>query len=466
VSPTTPTCDVRVERSRRGARARARRRAQRGFTLIELTIALLAGLIVALAIMGLSRDSTRTFHEEMRASSAEANLRTAVDRLRSDLSRAAYMSTGDIQNDPMIARAPGAGVVPGFAGLSQLSAIQLFPATSAVNGLTLSGRNGVDPVALQIGGNMTSTDQFAGSLQPAVAGGCEQIFLNPQTPAMFRVLNSASPASELNNLFQPVPNGVNAQFMVRVFDKSGHSQFLVTCPGVPTGLLGGAPNWQPFVLVAPATPVLTAKDTNGVSSLTGFSSGDLWVNPVQIVRWEIMAAANEPAQYTSSPLGGQPLAPTLIDPTKYDLVRSYVDAVSGLAIPQTTEIIAEYAVDFDVAFSVDNGVGTLAPNLVTFPFDDPQNALSAPKAPLANPAAITGPARIRSVRARLVTRTAQADRTLNVAVPGNAGTFMYRYCILPGGCDPVNATGVLQYARARTLTIEVALSNQSRSYFF
>jgi hypothetical protein len=42
---------------------------------------------------------------------------------------------------------------------------------------------------------------------------------------------------------------------------------------------------------------------------------------------------------------------------------------------------------------------------------------------------------------------------------------MYRYCILEAGCDPVNAAGVLQFARARTLTIEVALNNQSRNYF-
>ena len=69
-------------------------------------------------------------------------------------------------------------------------------------------------------------------------------------------------------------------------------------------------------------------------------------------------------------------------------------------------------------------------------------------------------------RARIVTRAAQADRTLNVAVTGNAGEYMYRYCVLTAGCDPLNPTGVLQYARARTLTIEVALNNQSKNYFY
>ena len=62
---------------------------------------------MALGIVGLSRDATHTFHEEMRSSVAEANLRTAVDRLRADLARAGYMSTGNIITDPMIAKAPG-----------------------------------------------------------------------------------------------------------------------------------------------------------------------------------------------------------------------------------------------------------------------------------------------------------------------------------------------------------------------
>ena len=35
---------------------------------------------------------------------------------------------------------------------------------------------------------------------------------------------------------------------------------------------------------------------------------------------------------------------------------------------------------------------------------------------------------------------------------------MYRYCLLAGGCATPNTAGVLQYARARTVTTEVALS--------
>ena len=75
-----------------------------GFTLVELTVALVAGLIVAIGIVGLSREATATFHEEMRSSAAEATLRAAVDRLRADLQRASYMSTPNIVSDPKVAK--------------------------------------------------------------------------------------------------------------------------------------------------------------------------------------------------------------------------------------------------------------------------------------------------------------------------------------------------------------------------
>jgi prepilin-type N-terminal cleavage/methylation domain-containing protein len=445
-----------------------RRRGQEGFTLIELTVSLAAGLIVALGIVGLSRDATQTFHEEMRSSAAEANLRTAVDRLRADLSRAAYMSTSDVITDPMIAKAPGTlNPIPlALTGLARLSSILLNQGGSTpLTPLSTVADNSVNPDMIDIAGNMTSTDQYEVSTiqPPGGAGGCQQINLNASSPSMYRILGLGTPAAsaqELINIFQPTPDGTG-QFIVRLVDKTGHSQFLLTCAGTPAGVTGN----QPFLLIAPQTPVLLGSATGTVGGLNGYGSGSL-VNPVHIVRWQLMAATAEPAQYQASPMGGQPLTPTVIDPTKYDLVRSYVDAVSGSVLPSTTEVVAEYAVDLEFAFSVDTGLSNLQPAITTLTFDNVANAPWAPdliKQP--PPVPTVGPSRIRSVRVRLVTRTADADRTLNVPVPNPTGPFMYRYCLVPGGCATPNTTGVLQFARARTVTAEVALSNQSRNYY-
>jgi hypothetical protein len=451
------------------ARASRKRRGEEGFTLVELTVALIAGLIVALGIVGLSKDTSRTFHEEMRSSAAEGNLRTSVDRLRADLGRAGYMSTSNVATDTSIAKSPGTlnPIAASLVGLRRLASIHLFRGGSVTtNGIALSLVNSVNPDAIEIGGNMTSADQFEVQLiQPtAGAGGCQRIFMSATSPSMYRVIGSGlQSAQELNNIFQPSP--VAMQSIVRLVDDTGRSQYLATCAGTtPTGILGAGASLQPYVDIDPSTPILTAQQTKTVGGINGFASGRAMVNPVQIVRWEIMTAASEPTQYVTSPLGTQPLKPTTQDPTKYDLVRSYVDAKSGNPVPQTRELIAEYAVDLSFAFSVDSGPSGLQPKIASIPFDDATNANWAQDVSSQPLPAVQDPQRIRSVNVRLVTRTAQADRVLNVAVPNSTGPFMYRYCLL-ATCDPVNSVGVLQYARARTVTAEVSLPNQSRNYY-
>jgi prepilin-type N-terminal cleavage/methylation domain-containing protein len=442
-----------------------RARRQAGFTLIELTVALVAGLIVALGIMGLSRDATHTFHEEMRSSAAEANLRTGIDRLRADLGRAGYMSTGNILTDPMIARAPGQPAVtnPGFTGLARLASIFLNQGGSAAN-TPLSAQQAVhvNPDILEIAGNMTSTDQYEVSvIQPGGSCGGQHVSLDAKSPSMYRVLGLGDGgAAELSNIFQPSPDGTG-RFIVRIADKTGFSQYVAACPMTPTGIDGGG---TPFIDIDPGTRILMANETGTVGGLSGYGTGAL-VNPVQIVHWELVAATAEPAQYGgTSPLAGQPLAPTTADPAKYDLVRSFVDAVSGLPIASTIEVVAEYVVDFEVSFSVDTGLSGLQPNIVTFAFDDAVNPPQwAPNVVATPPPLGVGPQRIRSVRVRLATRASEADRTLDVTVPNQGNEpFMYRYCILPGGCVAGNNT--LQYARVRTVTADVALVNQARSY--
>jgi prepilin-type N-terminal cleavage/methylation domain-containing protein len=475
-----------------------RRGARRGFTLIELMIALIAGLIVAMGVVGLSRDATHTFHEEMRGSAAEAALRTAVDRLRADLQRAGYMSTGNIMLDPTIAKAPGGTnlanqVSPGLLknGIGMLASLYRVPGGSYKNNLKgaavdLSANNNVSPDLIQIGGNMTSSDQFPVQLiAQAPANNCTQILLSPTSPAMYRVLASGMAAPQtLHDIFQPVPAGDSNQFIVRLVDDTGHSQYLLTCPlagngsaatagaaGI-TGLTGGGggdggasvnvQNAQPFLWIDTSkTTIMTSRAAGTNGGVSGFAAGVAWVNPVQIVQWEVTMPTGtptdpEPAQ-DESILAGTSLTPSTPDPAKFDLMRSYVDAVTGKPILDTSEIVAEYAVDLDFAFSVDLSTNNLLPNVVTYGFEDPtdNDIWAYPDVQTQGVAAVQGPQRIRAVRARVVTRTAQPDRNVNIAV-ANYGSqeFMYRY--------QIDAT---DYARARTIVTQVALPNQERNFY-
>jgi prepilin-type N-terminal cleavage/methylation domain-containing protein len=434
---------------------------QTGFTLIELTVALVAGLIVALGIVGLSREATRTFHEEVRSSAAEATLRTAVDRLRADLQRASYMSTPNIQADPRIAHVLGGALnVPSTApaGILNLAGIRLLPGGSAGN-TPLSGSQDplLNPDAIEIGGNMTSADQFeVQSILPS--GGCSRIKLTASSPAIFRVRAVGLKQDvELNNLFQPVAGG---RFIVRLVDDTGRSQFLVTCNETPTaGFAAG----NAFVDVdSVLTPILTPSNTGTLGGVTAAPSGRAWVNPVQVVHWELTLAGSEPAQYQNA-LGGQSLTPSVVDPAKYDLTRSYVDAASGQVIAASMEVIAEYAVDLGFAFSAETGLNAFQPAIVTYAFDNAAGRLwggdITPGAPAAD-----RPHRIRIVRARVATRAAQADRAVSVGAANvGAQTFLYRYCVDPAGCTTPD--GTLRWARVRTLTTEVSLPNQSGVFY-
>jgi hypothetical protein len=446
---------------------RLRRQATGGFTLIELTVALVAGLIVAIGIVGLSREATATFHEEMRSSAAEATLRAAVDRLRADLQRAAYMSTPNIISDPRIATGMGdANSVfrinaTGGAGIIHLAGIHLVSGGSALNAPLSAAQNpGLTPDILEIGGNMSSAEQFDVQTIDWNRGVCARLTLSDKSPAMYR-LNAAGPnaqAAELNNIFQPYPG---FQFIVRLVDDTGRSQYLATCPGTPTGIDNKAVPPTAYVDVAlGVAPILTPQDTGNRGGVTPIPAGRAWINPVQLVHWEITNAGAEPAQYVKA-LGTQSLAAGT-DPTKYDLVRSYVDA-TGTVIAATSEVIAEYAVDFKLAFSADNALQPSQPKMVTLAFDDPANQVWADDVYKVQGGA-NKPQRIRMVRARIATRTAQPDRAVNVPVANFGGeAFMYRYCMTPGAC--ATQDGTLRWARARTLTTEVSLPNQSGAFF-
>jgi type II secretory pathway pseudopilin PulG len=450
----------------RRARARKRRHAS-GFTLVELTVALLAGLIVAMGIVSISREATSTFHEEARSSAAEAALRTAVDRLRADLQRAGYMSTGSIALAPRIAFPLGGARVAVNApvGIRNLTSISLGPGGSLANGLALSAQQPIalTPDLIQITGNMTSADEFdVASVNPAGPAGCTRISLVPTSPAMVRVLGTVAPlnTAELRNAFFPSLLSTNTyQFIVRLVDTNQCAQYLATCKtsAQVAGLDAGN---IPYVDIDPNTAVVTANAAGTSCGISGFGERST-VNPVMTVQWEITAQAGaidpEPAQYAG--LGGAAAAAT-----KYDLMRSYVDA-NGVIVPDTSEIVAEYAVDLSFAFSVDTGTA-LNPNILTFPFDTPasNNLWGQPKIP---PVPNQGPQRIRSIRARLVTRTAVPDRSVNILVaPTNYGTqeFAYRYCVLANGCA-ANSAGALQWARTRTITTEVALPNQAGNFY-
>jgi hypothetical protein len=257
---------------------------------------------------------------------------------------------------------------------------------------------------------------------------------------------------------------------VRIVDTTGHSQYVATCAGTAAG--GASQSVPtPWVDIDLKTPILTTLVTKTVGGSGGVCAGCL-VNPVQIVRWELLANAGG----ALNPL--VPEAGVLADGNKYDLVRSYVDAATGNAIAGSGEAIAEYAVDLKFAVSVDTSADLTGQNpiLSTFALDDESSSGSyewAKDVSTGYSAPFTkGPQRIRDVRFRLVTRAASADRKTNITPPA-AGTaaqrYIFRYCAgalgTDGGLPDCTQKTADVWARARTIVAESALGNQARMYF-
>ena len=417
---------------------RARRKRDRGFTLVELLVSLVAGLIVALAVVALSRDSTRTFYEEQRAASAEMSLRLAVDRLRQDVQRASFMASGNVLADtfvPLSAKSIDKVPTGAPAGLQNLAGIRLdLQGSKATTPLSSNAGNNFAADAIYLTGNFTTTDQYA--VQSVTAGsscGGQSFNLAVTSAAWYRVLTSSSPATTLSQMFTPV---AGSEFFARISDDLGRFQYVLVCG---TGMTGA----QPWVEIDATTPVDVTQ--------YGFVDGRLTINPVQTVRWSLkkLDAATYP-QYA-------PLDPGVGAPDKYDLVREWVDS-TGVVVG-SPELVAEYAVDLKFAFTADVGTytnTTSSPNLVAYNFDATENQTLAPLTLTTT----VQPQRIRTVRVRLSTRSPMGDRGEPLTAPDG---YQMRYCTKSAGC----ATGVdsKDFARMRTVTTEVSLPNQARLFY-
>jgi hypothetical protein len=264
------------------------------------------------------------------------------------------------------------------------------------------------------------------------------------------------------------------RFIVRLVDTTGRAQYLATCPmGAAAGLQAGPQGayTQPFVWIDTTnTPIQFAAGTGTQGGASGFCVGCV-VNPVMIARWEITTSTleltNTPQYALSLDNQAANYASGNVDTTKYDLLRTYIDA-TGAPVYETSEVVAEYAVDLKLAFSVDTtALGAQAPTITTYAFDDATNNAnwSYDVSKVSAPPPNIGPHRIRSVRARVATRAALPDRTVNVPLVNySQQAFLYRYCV---NSSPSCATsdGTLRWARARTLTTEVSLPNQAKAFY-
>ena len=82
-------------------RPRARKDA-RGFTLVELMMATAAGIMVSAAAFLLAKNASEVFQEETRITAAQLSASLGIQRIASDLGRAGFLVTPNVQTDPFV----------------------------------------------------------------------------------------------------------------------------------------------------------------------------------------------------------------------------------------------------------------------------------------------------------------------------------------------------------------------------
>ena len=126
---------------------------RRGFTLVELMVALAAGIAVAGAAYLLSKSSMEVFNQEARLSSAQFAATMGMNRMVADLQRAGFQMSPNIQADVAKRCGDAASTVPH----ANLKAIQILRGRSAAwatgdvqAAMTAAG---VNPDVIRIAGN-------------------------------------------------------------------------------------------------------------------------------------------------------------------------------------------------------------------------------------------------------------------------------------------------------------------------
>jgi prepilin-type N-terminal cleavage/methylation domain-containing protein len=435
--------------SRRDLRGLRVRRGRRGFTLVELMVSLVAGLIVAIGVIGLAKTTTNTFFQQARMAGLEATVRTASDRLKNDLLRISYMGTGNINLDPTCARPAGQVSCSHYVSTNDLQGIHVVPSGSPAATEPLETIAGLTPDLIRIGGNMTTDDMYRGRWSD-VASACAgiRLVMNPKADAAVNRL-VANGATGVKNTFIPVAGKV---FHARVMDSRGCYHYVEVCDA---GLDGSGNAWVDIkndsssrTILKPGDPA-SGGDT-GTANCGGQFMEEFSISPLQRVDWFISKNPNA--------------ADTRLDPDpqiepadqKYNLYRQFVDA-SGTVVG-SPELVAEYAIDLKfglVMQDVNNAV-------TVFDIDDPTTTeiANATKNASATTVGTLGPQNVKAVRFRVTVRgPLEEDRA---GITSVLPTYPLRYCL-----DPTagSVTACKHFTRTRMIVSEVALINQARMFY-
>ena len=432
---------------------------KRGFTLIELMVASTGALFITVGVYAFTRNVTDYFQRQMRLSDATMSAVTGFERLRTDIQRAGFLASPNLARDPLRCPRPASGgiaVAPQqvgaqltlYPGIQQMGLAQIelgFTRGDNPGNFMLvnnaAGSGGISPDRIVLFGNYSSTEQFPVRAAPP---GTNQIILEANSTAMRRLGiptgNTATDATLLSAVFQPGR-------IVRVVDAGGRHQYAIIANPSVNFVAGTA-----TLFLNPVVQLVYKDGPDGTTCGLRGNASDLVVNPVDIVRYQLVNLNNAANFPQFQALFAANLALPAYDGTRLDLIREQLDPQNFTVLPGTTELVTEYAVD--LKFGITANTNTIA-GVNTFFGEDNANLANYaddPIGPSAGQIGPFGPHLIRGIHARLSVRTREADHTAplltGAALAAATSAQLYRVQVAAG-----------QYARLRSLRAHIATRN-------
>jgi prepilin-type N-terminal cleavage/methylation domain-containing protein len=397
----------------------------RGFTLIELMVAITAGLFVAVAAFGLAKQGSKFFQQEARVANAQFSATLGFDRLRADIARAGFLTSANVQRDPFVC-GNTIGWPPGMTSLAALRIIAATPADGQ------DGTNNLSPDQLTMSGSYGSAETFP--VRTVLAENSKfQVYLQSNSGAIAR--SDGIDGGTMAQIFK-------AGRMLRILDGTGHYEF----GAIESYAINSAGQ---MVVNLKATPAITFRRPATACGVEGLGVG-MQANVVNWIRYEIRDLQKAP------PAGYKPLFATSAtapgDQTRRELVRVELD-YDGKEMSDSIELVAEYAIDLKFGLTVISGFKNTTnadPALAQYPIGDPKNYEYTYEVSSGSPVNDKAPHRVRGVRARLAVRSREGDRAASIPPPSSAP---------PGSLFRYGIPGDGGFARARTLVADISLPN-------
>lgn len=438
---------------------------EKGFTLIELMVAMVIGLTAITSVYSLGAAMSKQFYEEQRLATSQGTSRVAIMELRRDISRAGLFGSPNGNLEPTCDTSPPS--LPLLTGSSgPMGAFQYYADYDLNSTLDPNGDNpGVHADRLRVLTSLYLTDQLSVN-STSIAGNV--VVLQSGNQAYRRTFAWGQSAGPFTSGSAPTYltgalgwdsawggetaswNGIG-QKGARAF-QTGSLLHIETPEGRHffRSVFGKTGNTQDEIrlTVTPALPV-------GTACLPGAAEGST-IAPLQWVEYAIV----DP--FDTTEVGSDffdfngmfyiDLDPTnpafaLDNATASDfrespnrvLVRRILDSTNGNVRPNTTQVIAEFVTNFRVRFLLDTNSGTTSAPLLS---SDPITGTSAQST------VNSDPEQVRSVIVELGIRNPLEDP--DVQFLPDAGT---RFEV-----DPAQAGS----ARVRNMRIEIPVMNVAR----